>query len=137
MIDKVIENNRVSIIGEIVSEFKFSHEVFGEGFYTVDVSVDRLSELTDVIPLMVSERLVDVSEDYQGRLVEVSGQFRSYNRHEGAKNKLVLSIFVREWEEVEENLESGKTNQIFLDGYICKAPTVSYTHLTLPTNSLV
>ena len=104
MIDKVIENNRVSIIGEIVSEFKFSHEVFGEGFYTVDVSVDRLSELTDVIPLMVSERLVDVSEDYQGRLVEVSGQFRSYNRHEGAKNKLVLSIFVREWEEVEENL---------------------------------
>ena len=118
MIDKVIENNRVSIIGEIVSEFKFSHEVFGEGFYTVDVSVDRLSELTDVIPLMVSERLVDVSEDYQGRLVEVSGQFRSYNRHEGTKNKLVLSIFVREWEEVEENLESGKTNQIFLDGYI-------------------
>ena len=62
MIDKVIENNRVSIIGEIVSEFKFSHEVFGEGFYTVDVSVDRLSELTDVIPLMVSERLVDVRE---------------------------------------------------------------------------
>ena len=45
MIDKVIENNRVSIIGEIVSEFKFSHEVFGEGFYIVDVSVDRLSVL--------------------------------------------------------------------------------------------
>lgn len=112
MIDKVIENNRVSIIGEIVSEFKFSHEVFGEGFYTVDVSVDRLSELTDVIPLMVSERLVDVSEDYQGRLVEVSGQFRSYNRHEGAKNKLVLSIFVREWEEVEENLEQAKLTDI-------------------------
>ena len=74
MLDKVIENNRVSIVGEIVSEFKFSHEVFGEGFYIVDVSVDRLSELTDVIPLMVSERLVDVNEDYQGRLVEVSGQ---------------------------------------------------------------
>ena len=78
---------------------------------------------------MVSERLVDVSEDYQGRLVEVSGQFRSYNRHEGAKNKLVLSIFVREWEEVEENLESGKTNQIFLDGYICKAPIYRKTPL--------
>ena len=90
MIDKVIENNRVSIVGEIVSEFRFSHEVFGEGFYVVDVSVDRLSDLTDVIPLMVSERLVDVNEDYLGRLVEVSGQFRSYNRHEGEKNKLVL-----------------------------------------------
>lgn len=129
MIDKVIENNRVSIIGEIVSEFKFSHEVFGEGFYVVNVSVDRLSELTDVIPLMVSERLVDVNEDYQGRLVEVSGQFRSYNRHEGTKNKLVLSIFVREWEEVEENLEAGKTNQIFLDGYICKPPIYRKTPL--------
>ena len=129
MIDKVIENSRVSIIGEIVSEVRFSHEVFGEGFYIVDVSVDRLSDLTDVIPLMVSERLVDINEDYQGRLVEVSGQFRSYNRHEGTKNKLVLSIFVREWEEVEENLESGKTNQIFLDGYICKAPIYRKTPL--------
>ena len=129
MIDKVIENNRVSIIGEIVSDFRFSHEVFGEGFYIVDVSVDRLSELTDIIPLMVSERLVDVNEDYKGRLVEVSGQFRSYNRHEGTKNKLVLSIFVREWEEVEENLEAGKTNQIFLDGYICKEPIYRKTPL--------
>ena len=107
MIDKVIENNRVSIIGEIVSEFRFSHEVFGEGFYIVDISVDRLSELTDVIPLMVSERLVDVNEDCMGKLIEVSGQFRSYNRHEGTKNKLVLSIFVGEWEEVEENLEKA------------------------------
>ena len=117
MIDKVIENNRVSIIGEIVSDFRFSHEVFGEGFYIVDVSVDRLSELTDIIPLMVSERLVDVNEDYKGRLVE------------GTKNKLVLSIFVREWEEVEENLEAGKTNQIFLDGYICKEPIYRKTPL--------
>lgn len=71
MIDKIIENNRVSIVGEIVSEFRYSHEVFGEGFYMVDVSVDRLSELTDIIPLMVSERLVDVTQDYTGRLVEV------------------------------------------------------------------
>ena len=122
MIDKIIENNRVSIVGEIVSEFRYSHEVFGEGFYMVDVSVDRLSELTDTIPLMVSERLVDVTQDYTGRLVEVSGQFRSYNRHEGTRNKLVLSIFVREWEEVEENLDAGRTNQIFLDGFICKPP---------------
>lgn len=122
MIDKIIENNRVSIVGEIVSEFRYSHEVFGEGFYMVDVSVDRLSELTDIIPLMVSERLVDVTQDYTGRLVEVSGQFRSYNRHEGTRNKLVLSIFVREWEEVEENLDAGRTNQIFLDGFICKPP---------------
>ena len=126
MIDKIIENNRVSIVGEIVSEFRYSHEVFGEGFYMVDVSVDRLSELTDIIPLMVSERLVDVTQDYTGRLVEVSGQFRSYNRHEGTRNKLVLSIFVREWEEVEENLDAGRTNQIFLDRAVEKEGLLRY-----------
>lgn len=129
MVDKVIENNKVSIVGEIVSEFAFSHEVFGEGFYLIDVSVNRLSDLKDIIPLMVSERLVDVSENYVGRLVDIGGQFRSYNRHEGNKNRLVLSIFVREWEFVEENQESGKTNQIYLDGFICKAPVYRKTPL--------
>ena len=66
MVDKVIENNRVSIIGEIVSKFEFSHEVFGEGFYIVNVSVNRLSDSADIIPIMVSERLVDVKKDYRG-----------------------------------------------------------------------
>ncbi|MBE5926240.1 MAG: single-stranded DNA-binding protein [Lachnospiraceae bacterium] len=129
MVDKAIENNKVSIIGEIVSDFKFSHEVFGEGFYSVDVSVNRLSEMSDVIPLMVSERLVDVTQNLSGKLVEVIGQFRSYNRHEGNRNKLILSIFVREWQLVDENPMSGKTNQIFLDGYICKAPVYRKTPL--------
>lgn len=129
MVDKVIENNRVSIIGEIVSEFKFSHEVFGEGFYVTDVAVSRLSDMSDTIPLMVSERLVDVTKNLTGQLVEAAGQFRSYNRHEGNKNRLVLSIFVREWQLVDENLEAGKTNQIFLDGFICKSPVYRKTPL--------
>ena len=103
MVDKVIENNRVSIVGEIVSDFRYSHQVYGEGFYIVDVAVSRLSELSDVIPLMVSERLVDVTESCIGRLVETSGQFRSYNRHEGVKNKLILSIFVREMQFIVES----------------------------------
>lgn len=129
MVDKVIENNQVSVIGEIVSDFRFSHEVFGEGFYMVDVSVNRLSDLVDVIPLMVSERLVDVTKSYMHKQVCVSGQFRSYNRHEGTKNRLVLSIFVREWEIVEDNPEQGRTNQIYLDGFICKAPIYRKTPL--------
>lgn len=129
MIDKVIENNRVSITGEIISEFRYSHQVFGEGFYTVDVSVNRLSDMTDVIPLMVSERLVDVTQNYEGMLVEASGQFRSYNKHDGIRNKLILSIFVRDWQIVSENEESGKTNQIFLDGFICKSPVYRKTPL--------
>ena len=129
MTDKVIENNQVTVMGEVVSAFSYSHEIFGEGFYMVDVKVQRLSESFDVIPVMVSERLLDVNEDYRGMLICVNGQFRSYNRHEERKNRLVLSVFAREVEFVEEVEESSKTNQIYLDGYICKEPIYRKTPL--------
>ena len=129
MTDKVIENNQVTVMGEVVSEFTFSHEIYGEGFYMVDIQVARLSESMDIIPVMVSERLLDVSEDHRGVMVVVNGQFRSYNRHEEHKNKLVLSVFAREIEFVEEINENIKTNQIFLDGFVCKAPVYRKTPL--------
>ncbi len=129
MTDKVIENNQVTVMGEVVSGFSYSHEIFGEGFYMVDVKVQRLSESFDIIPVMVSERLLDVSEDYTGKLLCVNGQFRSYNRHEERKNRLVLSVFAREVEFISEVGESSKTNQIYLDGYICKEPIYRKTPL--------
>ena len=129
MADKMIENNQVVIMGEIVSPFTFSHQVFGEGFYLVDVMVKRLSESQDIIPVMVSERLVDVSQDSQGEWICISGQFRSYNRHEEKKNRLVLSVFARELSFVEEEDDSVKSNQIYLDGYICKPPVYRKTPL--------
>ena len=79
MTEKVMENNQVSVMGTIVSDFEFSHQIFGEGFYMVDIMVERLSESSDLIPLMVSERLIDVAADYKGYTVAVTGQFRSYN----------------------------------------------------------
>ena len=129
MTDKVIENNQVTVMGEVVSGFSYSHEIFGEGFYMVDIKVKRLSESYDIIPVMVSERLMDVGEDYTGQLLCVNGQFRSYNRHEERKNKLVLSVFAREVEFINEVEESSKTNQIYLDGYICKEPIYRKTPL--------
>ena len=129
MADKLFENNQVTMIGEIVSEFEFSHEVYGEGFYLVDISVSRLSDSVDYIPLMVSERLVDVSQSYIGETISVSGQFRSYNRHEEKKNRLILSVFVRELEFVDEIEDDIKSNQIYLDGYICKEPIYRKTPL--------
>ena len=129
MSEKVMENNKVSVIGTIVSDFTFSHAVFGEGFYLLDLSVSRLSEQADVIPLMISERLIDVTRDYRGCTIEAIGQFRSYNRHEGSKNRLVLSVFVREVRFMEEFTDYTKTNQIFLDGYICKEPIYRKTPL--------
>ena len=129
MADKVIENNQVSIMGQIASEFVFSHEVFGEGFYMLDILVKRLSDSYDRIPVMVSERLIDVTQDYQGEYIQIAGQFRSYNRHEEKKNRLVLSVFAREVSFVEEENDRMKTNQIFLDGYICKTPVYRKTPL--------
>lgn len=129
MADKIIENNQVSIMGQIVSQFAFSHQVFGEGFYLIDVLVKRLSDSEDRIPVMISERLIDVTQDYEGEYIQVYGQFRSYNRHEEKKNRLVLSVFAREVSFVEEEDDSVKSNQIFLDGYICKPPVYRKTPL--------
>ena len=95
----------------------------------VDVEVQRLSDSTDIIPLMVSERLMNIEQDFRGVKVMVTGQFRSYNRHEEKKNRLILSVFAREVELVEEIEESAKSNQIYLDGFICKEPIYRKTPL--------
>jgi len=124
-----MENNKVTVIGQIVSEFTFSHEVYGEGFYMTELSVNRLSDQADIIPLMVSERLMDVHQSYLGQTIAVNGQFRSYNRHEGNRNRLLLSVFVREVEFMEGFDDYTKSNQIFLDGYICKQPVYRKTPL--------
>ncbi|WP_434310978.1 single-stranded DNA-binding protein [Hominifimenecus sp. rT4P-3] len=129
MSEKILENNRVSVVGEVASEFTFSHEVFGEGFYLTTILVNRLSDQTDEIPLMVSERLMDVNRDYRGGVIEATGQFRSFNRHEGSRNRLVLSVFAREINFPEDYSDSTKTNQIYLDGFLCKAPIYRKTPL--------
>lgn len=129
MADKIFENNQVSIVGTIVSDFQFSHEVYGEGFYMVDISVNRLSDFTDIIPVMVSERIVDITQNCEGLTVYVTGQFRSYNRHEEKKNRLVLSVFARELEFLEEEKEEYKSNEIYLDGFVCKEPIYRKTPL--------
>ncbi|MCC8101584.1 MAG: single-stranded DNA-binding protein [Clostridiales bacterium] len=129
MTDKIIENNQVSIMGKIISDFSFSHEVFGEGFYMVDISVQRLSDSSDVIPVMISERLIDVTKDYRDSYIQIFGQFRSYNRHEEKRNRLVLSVFAREVSFAEDDSDKVKSNQIYLDGYICKTPVYRRTPL--------
>ena len=118
------ENNKVTLSGEIISNFEFSHERYGEGFYTAMLASERLSRQKDIIPIMVSERLVDAKAEWEGRFVEVSGQFRSYNKHENGRRYLELSVFAREFEDVTEERDFGleDENIISLDGYICKEP---------------
>ena len=130
MTEKILNNNQVVVAGEIVSDFRFSHEIFGEGFYMVDLVVSRLSDAHDVIPLMVSDRLFDVEKSHIGEKVLAKGQFRSYNKHEENKNRLILSVFVREIERIDAvDDKENKPNQIYLDGYICKEPIYRMTPL--------
>lgn len=95
----------------------------------MELLVRRLSDSEDRIPVMVSERLLDVTQDYTGKYIEIQGQFRSYNRHEEKRNRLVLSVFARELNFVDEAEESVPLNQIFLDGFICKPPVYRRTPL--------
>ena len=119
MLDKVFTNNQVTIAGEVVSEFTFSHEVYGEHFYIVNIAVCRLSNSYDVIPVMVSERLIDVTSDYRGCVLQVSGQFRSYNRHEENRNRLVLSVFAREAVLASQEMRMSKIRIIFFWTDMC------------------
>ena len=125
--DKVFDNNKVSICGEIASGFTYSHDVFGEGFYLFELKVNRLSETADVIPVMVSERIIDVEQDLSGYFVKINGQFRSYNRHDGGRSRLVLSVFAREVNFLDEVY--CDENDIFLDGFVCKPPIYRKTPL--------
>lgn len=127
--DKTIDNNQASLSGRIVSPFRFSHEVFGEGFYLFDLSVGRLSDSCDIIPVMASERLLDIHENQIGKFAEINGQFRSYNYHSENKNRLLLSVFAREIMLADDEPDVTKPNSIFLDGYVCKKPIYRKTPL--------
>lgn len=119
--DGLPENNTVYIAGKIVADCVFSHEVYGEGFYTFQISSERLSDKADILPVTVSERLIDMNLLQIGKKVDIVGQLRSYNNYNSKKNRLVLTIFARELRLMEEE-EKKSENQIFLNGFICKPP---------------
>ncbi len=125
MDDKIMETNMVKLVGKVVTEKEFSHEMYGEGFYILNVEVPRLSDSVDLLPITISERLILNLDLDLGQYVIVEGQLRSYNRYINNNNRLVLTIFAKDIyvpddEELEESLK--KPNEIYLDGYICKKP---------------
>ena len=113
------KNNRVYIFGEIVSDATFSHEVYGEGFYEFYVRVMRLSGQADILPVTLSERLIQGGMLGKGKPLCAIGQFRSYNKIENGRSRLMLTVFVRE---LLEELPDRNPNSILLSGYICKPP---------------
>lgn len=119
----IIENNSVTIAGKIETPPIFSHEVYGEGFYNFELSVSRLSDCYDRIPVMISERLVGKDMLKLGSVIEIEGQFRSYNNYSSEDgNKLILTVFTRELKFLNDESEIKNPNQIYLNGYLCKKP---------------
>ncbi len=126
MLQGPILNNTASISGKIVTDFAFSQEVYGEGFYSFNLEVPRLSEANDVLPVIISERLIDKSIIGNGAFVMVNGQIRSYNNinQTDKKNKLILTIFTKDIKLMDSE---RYVNDIFLNGYICKSPVYRTT----------
>ena len=118
------KNNKVFISGEIVSDAEFSHEVYGEGFYEMNVLVKRLSGQGDILPMTVSERLIADKQLKKGVIINALGQFRSYNKLVDGKSKLMLTVFVRE---LIDGVAVKNPNSIVLSGYICKPPVYRTT----------
>ncbi len=124
MLNSENQNNKVYLKGEIVTEAKFSHEIYGEGFYEMDVMVKRLSGQSDVLPVTISERLIESQNLTVGSVICAIGQFRSYNKQIDGKSKLMLTVFVRE---LLASDASKNPNNIVLCGYICKPPVYRTT----------
>jgi len=120
-------NNHIGIAGRVCSDFEFSHELYGEGFYRFDVEIYRLSEASDILPVTISERIINMSNVNAGTWLYILGQIRSYNNYieVDRRNKLVLTVFARDI----EILENGEAqhmeinpNDVHLNGFICKQP---------------
>ena len=138
-----LENNYLTLVGKVTSEKQFSHEIYGERFYSFDLSIPRLSGNADVIPVTVSERLITDEMMQIGTKLLIKGQFRSYNSYENEKNRLILTVFAKDIEKLEEEVKESEdgetsisnefvkkdtiTNEVVLIGYICKKPIYRQT----------
>ena len=133
-----LENNYLTLVGKVTGEKKFSHEIYGERFYVFNLNIPRLSGVADIIPITISERLINDETLKEGQKLLVKGQFRSYNSYENEKNRLILTVFAKdvkiiteeEQQDEEENEMTKKdviTNEVVLIGYICKKPIYRQT----------
>lgn len=122
MITNYTENNYLVLIGKIISDKTFSHEIYGESFYVFNLEVPRLSGNEDIIPITISERLIANFDLTIGRKVVIEGQFRSYNSYENEKIRLVLTVFAKDIIDYKEEQEENVSNEVVLNGYVCKKP---------------
>ena len=128
-----LENNYITLVGKVTGDKRLSHEIYGERFYIFNLEIPRLSGNSDIIPVTISERIITDDMLQIGRKLLVKGQFRSYNSYENERNKLVLTVFAKDIkfiEDQEAEIEVSKdvvSNEVTLNGYICKKPIYRQT----------
>ena len=122
-----ILNNEVELTGTVETDLKFNHEVYGEGFYSFVIRVMRLSDISDLINVTISERLLKDHTLTKGDTVSITGQFRSYNNYTDSGNKLMLTVFARDINVSPEEASFKNPNSIYLNGFLCKKPVYRTT----------
>lgn len=122
--ENLITNNYAAAVGDLQSEFSYSHESYGECFYSFTIRIPRLSDSADIITVTASERIL-CDEDYKiGDRIKITGQFRSYNNYTDVGNKLILTLFAKT---IEKAPDERYMNEIELNGFLCKQPVYRTT----------
>jgi len=116
---ELLNNNTVTLSGKVISEPVLSHKVYDEAFNILQLAVPRLSGQVDIIPITISEKLLSEENVKQNDTLTIKGQFRSYNKLEDGKSRLILTVFVREL--IQTDAEQNP-NTVEISGYICKEP---------------
>lgn len=121
--------NKAEIAGKITQDPQLSHTVFEENFYSSFIETKRLSNRSDIIPITLPEKLINDHNIKCGTKVHFEGQLRSYNYYlkvsdlgKNKKSRLVVTAFCKTALPYCED-----TNNILLDGYICKTPIYRVT----------
>ena len=126
MDNQALNSNQIVMVGVIVGDLVFSHEMHRECFYSFKIAVKRKSGKVDYVPCMVSERVCNLNELVKGAVVKLQGQFRSFNQYSDGRRHLKLDAFAMDID-VSDEYEGKDQNEIYLEGYICRKPVLRKT----------
>ncbi len=111
-------SNVAHLVGTVVGGPVFDHKVHGKAYYMIVMGILRKSGYEDRIRLIVSEHLLGGRSPKEGEMLEIDGQIRTYNKEEAGRNKLEVIVFVQKM----RYIKGTHKNEIYMEGFICKAP---------------
>lgn len=117
--------NQIQLRGSLHTLPEFSHENHGKRFFRFSLEVPRLSGVTDILPIICDERILNQTDLSSGDMISVTGQIRSHNVRNEGKRHLLIFVFANAL-----SCEQGEPiNNVILEGPICREPTYRRTPL--------